>query len=170
MKHLKLFESFDKKSYYEFDAIKFYNDFKKIFNEEKEIHPDFSGNFFKFLGNFLWDEQRIGENWKNNIPLDDTVNGIIKEDILKNKFVSFYDLAEDVNSGKVRNVKFYYSLFFKDFSYSIDLGGLSKYGYPEEKENYITVKYIIPIRIYNSEPTKIEKFVDLYMARNKFNI
>lgn len=163
MKHLKIFENFDKKSYYEFDAIKFYNDFKKIFNEEKKNYSDFSGKFFNFLDTFLY------PNWKNDIPLDDIVNGIIK-DIIQDKSVAFYDLAEDVHSGKVRKVKFFYSLFYKEFNYSIDLGGLSKYGYPEEKENYTVVKYIYPIRIYNSEPTKIEKLVDFYMTRNKFNI
>ena len=155
MKHLRLFENFDKKSYYEFDAIKFYNDFKEIFNREKEIHPDFSGYFFEFLDNNLRD------NWENDTPLDRIIEKFVN-DILKDKEVEFYDLGWDVNVGRVKNTQFYYSVFFKKFSYAIDL-------YEEPIPEFMNVDYSKPVKIYG-EPTKIEILVDQYIIRNKFNI
>jgi hypothetical protein len=154
MKHLKLFENFDK-SYYEFDAIKFYNDFKKIFNSERDENIDNfrSTDFFKTLDNLL-------PTW-STMPLDKTIEQFVK-DILQDKEVEFYDLGGDVNVGRVKNTQFYYSIFFTRFSYAIDL-------YEEPIPEFMNVDYSKSVKIYG-EPTKIEKIVDLYIKRNKFNI
>jgi len=121
MKHLRLFESF-KKPYYEFNATEFYTVFKEIFNKEKEKNPDFSGDFFKLLDKLEY----------LSIPLDNTTETLI-QNILQDKEVEFVDLAGDINTGRVKKTQFYYSFFFKKFSYAIDLyDSLTKYGYPED--------------------------------------
>lgn len=160
MKHLKIYEEF--KKYYHFDAIKFYNDFKKIFNKERDENINFrSTDFFKNLDKLL-------PTWSTT-PLDKTVEQFVK-DLLQDKEIEFVDLAGDINFGRVKNSKFFYSVFSKEFTYSIDLyGSLKKYGYPEDKEDYVAVDYSIPIKIYG-EPTKIEEIVDLYLKINKYNI
>jgi len=156
MKHLKLYENFSKKSYYEFDAIKFYNDFKEIFNKEKQLHPDFSGDFFKVLGDNLIN------NWEKDTPLDRIIEKFVK-DILQDKEVEFIDLKGDIHAGRVENINFYYSIFFKKFNYAIDL-------YEDRRHpEVVNVDSTKPVKIYGA-PTEIEKNVDLYLARNKYNI
>ena len=157
MKHLRLYEDFDKKPYYEFDAIKFYNNFKEIFNSEKEIHPDFSGDFFNNLNSLFY-------NWER-IPLDTTIEQIVKE-ILQDKEIEFYEKDDyykygRINIGRVKSTKFYYSAFFNKHTYIIDL-------YDEYTSSNVDYSRG-PVKIYG-KPTEIENVVDLYLDRNKFNI
>ena len=79
----KIFEDFNEK-FYEFDAIEFYNNFKQIFNlERNRIEPEISrqidltdSELFELLDN-------IYSNWRN-IPINSTAEQLIKY-ILENK-------------------------------------------------------------------------------------
>jgi hypothetical protein len=151
MKYLKKYENFNKTTYYEFDAIKFYNDFKKIFHNERDNNFR-STDFFKNL-------DKLVPNWLT-VPLDDTVEKLIQDILIKNRKVVFVGLNGDLYDGKVTYVKFFYSVFFKKITYSIIL---------DEKNKFIDVDFTKPVKIYG-EPTEIENIVDLYSNTNKYNI
>jgi hypothetical protein len=164
MNHLKIYENFDKKPYYYFDLVKFYNTFRSIFNELKSIDDKknipqskrYSGEFFLLLN--------IIPGWKNlslnslGCPVG-LIEKIIKI-ILVDKEVEFYNISE--NSGRVKSVLLFPYIFTDDnsFCFKIDLYG---------SKDFINVDYEKPFKIYG-KPSKIEKYIEMILDTNKYNL
>ena len=163
----KIFEDFNEK-FYEFDAIEFYNNFKQIFNlERNRIEPEISrqidltdSELFELLDN-------IYSNWRN-IPINSTAEQLIKY-ILENKEVEFFELGFGKVVGKVKYVNFYYSIISKTYTYEIDLYEA------HNDEEYSTIPHNLnvnqshTVKVYG-EQTEIEKYVELFTMSKKYNV
>jgi hypothetical protein len=157
MKHLKIYENFYK-SYYKINMIEFYNNFRNIFNEEKNIKDknkeSYSDGIFSFLDDIL-------PNWQNNV-LAITIEKVIKF-ILQDKEVECFDVNGTEEIGRVKFVRFYPKAFSskKDhFYFNIRFyGGLAD----------VDVECSKTIKIYG-EKTKIEKYIEMVSNTKKYNL
>ena len=169
MNYLKLYENF--KEYYEFDAIEFYKNFKKVFNVEKEKSkdPNYHSKLYKLIDDYyngLISNISPGryENILDTKALDDIVEELVRN-ILQGKKVDFYVKNKDFTYTKyigtvITTTTFYYSLFFKEFTYHI---------YKSNNPNGLKVDQSKPVNIYDKK-TEIEKYIDRKITGEKYRL
>lgn len=147
----KIYENFTKKTYYDFDIVEFFGQFKELFNNSSDE------NFINKL-NILIDNN----NYKN-LTFNTLFEKIIKN-IFINKEVEFFDLGGDINSGRVKDIKII--IYHNNPNYS----PLSFFLKIELYDDILmNVDYSKPVKIYGVK-SEIEKIVEILSATNKYNL
>lgn len=154
MKHLKIYENFYK-PYYKINMIEFYNNFRNVFHEEKNIKDknkeSYSDGIFSILDDIL-------PNWQSNV-LAITIEKVIKF-ILQDKEVECFDVNGTEENGRVKAVRFYPRVFSPKIYFKIQFyGGLAD----------VDVDCSKTIKIYG-EKTKIEKYIEMVSNSKKYNL
>ena len=155
MKYLNLYEFFDKKPFYWFNAPEFFIKFKSVFYEEKK-HKETS-ELYKILDKIFKDRL----NWKN-YPLDALAEEVIRI-ILNDKEVEFIDIDGEMQMGRVKRCDFMSYLWKpkeRDYRFRIKLyEDLVDYDVDDTK----------PVKIYGKK-TEIEELIDLLYSIQKYNL